>query len=106
MSDFLVQFQHQHLLSDLPRQRWTTVGKQTMCLLFVRMRLSFCWSDRVVTSGMARGVLVASQTCPTGFAKTKNVPAGLPPSLTPSSLNPQIIIEEKWEGRGRARPGG
>ena len=28
MSDLLVQFQHHHLLSDLPRQRWTTAGKR------------------------------------------------------------------------------
>ena len=38
-------------------------------------------------------------------ARPKNVPAG-PLSLPPNRLNPQMIIEEKWEGRGRARPGG
>ena len=107
MSAFLVQFQHQHLLSDLPRQRWTTGGKRdhlpSNCkdasLILVVRQGGHQWDGKRGAGG--------ESNLSDWFCATKNVQQAFhQPSLTPSRLNPQMIIEEKWEGRGRARPGG
>ena len=56
------------------------------------------WSDRVVTTGMARGALVGSQTCPgTGFARARMCQQAH--QAFPHPPNPQIIYRGEMGGQ-------
>lgn len=60
------------------------------------------WSDRVVTSGMAAGALVASQTCPeTGFARPRMCQQAH--QAFPHRPNPQIIYRGEMGGWGKGQ---
>lgn len=60
------------------------------------------WSDRVVTTGMARGALVASGTCPeTGFARPRMCQQAQ--QAFPHRPNPRIVYRGEMVGWGRGQ---